>query len=125
MPVTMQIDTDENVTYTTIEGAWTVDELFDAFDKLLADPDFRPGTNGIADLRAANYYPSGPDLMRIAHYLLQRRERFGRCRAAILVGGDLSFGTTRMFQAYSDDSTIATRIFRDQQEARRWLGLDG
>jgi hypothetical protein len=125
VPVIIRINTNEDIVYTTVDGIWTVDDLLEAFEKLFEHPDFHPDINGIADLRTAKTFPSGAEVMRIAHYLVQHREQIGKSRTAVLVGGDLSFGTNRVFQAYSDDSTLVTRIFRKEKEARRWLGLDG
>jgi hypothetical protein len=125
MPVDIRLDAEAGIVYTTIEGLYTAGELLAAFEVLFDNPDFRPGLKGIADLRKAETYPPATDVMRIARYLIEHEEKIGKSRTAVLISGDVSFGTTRMFQAYADDSIgIETRIFYEMEEARRWLGLD-
>lgn len=125
MPVDIRVDKKAGIVYTTIEGLYTADGLLAAFEVLFDNPDFQPGMNGIADLRNVETYPPATDVMRIARYLIEHKDKIGKSRTAVLVSSDVSFGTTRMFQAYADDSTgIETRIFHEMDEARRWLGLD-
>jgi hypothetical protein len=124
MPVSIRVDTEEDVVYTTVTGLYTADDVLKAIDELFEHPDFRPGLNGITDLRGAETFPPYTDVIRIAQYLVRNRDRIGRSRTAVLVSSDVSFGTTRMFQTYSDDSSIETHIFHELDEARRWLGLD-
>ena len=124
MPVTIRVDKDAGIVYTTVEGIYTADDLLAAFDELFHNSDFRPGMNGITDLRGAATYPPAAEGIRIARYLIQHQHKIGKSRTAVLVTGDVSFGTTRMFQSYSGDSTLQTKIFYDLDEARKWLGLD-
>jgi hypothetical protein len=124
MPVTIRVDKEAGIVHTTVEGIYTADDLIAEFDKLFDNSDFRPGMNGIADLRQAQTYPSSADVMRIARYLIEHQGKIGKSRTAVLVSSDVSFGTTRMFQSYAGDSLIQTKIFQDLDQARRWLGLD-
>ena len=123
MPVTMRVDKEAGIVYTTVEGIYTTNDLLAEFDKLFDNLDFRPGMNGIADLRQAKTYPPASEVMRIARYLIEHQGKIGKSRTAVLVSSDVSFGTTRMFQSYADDSLIQTKIFQDMGQARRWLGL--
>jgi hypothetical protein len=53
----------------------------------------------------------------------RRRESrvVGPTRTAILVMNELQFGVARMYQTLNDHPQITTRIFRDRDEAMRWL----
>lgn len=125
MPVVIRVDKEAGIVYTTIDGAYTAEDVLAAFEVLLANPDFQPGMNGIADLRNAKTFLSATDVMRVARYLIEHRNEIGKSKTAVLVSSDVSVGTTRMFQAYSDDRVgIETRIFHELDEAHRWLGLD-
>jgi len=124
MPVTITLNKEEGVVYTTVTGRCTADDVIEAFDELFARTDYRAGMNGIADLRAAETFPPYTDVVRIARYVVGHRDQIGESKAAVVVSSDVSFGTTRMFQSYSGESMINTRIFYEMDEARRWLGLD-
>jgi hypothetical protein len=124
MPVNISVDKDARVVYTIIEGAYSADDILGAFDELFQNPDFEPGMNGITDLRKAHSFLSHGDIIRVAEYLVKNRDKIGQSKTAVLVANDVSFGTTRMFQTYADDSSIQTRLFHDISAARRWIGLD-
>jgi hypothetical protein len=40
---------------------------------------------------------------------------------ATVVGGDLGFGLSRMWQAYTSENPFVARIFRAMDEAERWV----
>ena len=46
-------------------------------------------------------------------------------RTAIVTGNDLEYGMSRMLEAFYEveDMPFETQIFRDLDEARRWLGV--
>ena len=42
----------------------------------------------------------------------------------MLVGGVVQFGIARMYQAMTERTGAELRVFRDEPEAKRWLGLE-
>lgn len=120
MPVTCNIDLAAGLVFTTISGHVDTDELVRALEGCVGHRDFRPGLNGIADLRRARYDARSEDIKRLAELMAMHRDRIGSSRTAIVVSSDVAYGLSRMYQAFADDTSIQTRIFRDIDEAERW-----
>jgi len=51
MPITDRIDKEARIIYTTVEGNVSADEVLEIGKRVIKDPDFGKGMNGIADLR--------------------------------------------------------------------------
>ena len=43
---------------------------------------------------------------------------------AVVVSADVAFGMARMYAALSEDSSVPTNVFRDLDEAARWLSSE-
>lgn len=121
MPVTFRIDKEAGIVYTVIEGAVDTDELLKELDTLIKQPDFRPGLNGITDLRKSEMDTFTDDVQRVAEFFIKHREQVGASKTAIVLSGFVTYGMTRMFQAFADDSSVETQIFQDMDEALEWI----
>ena len=124
MPITFKIDNKAGIVYTTIDGDVGTDEILDGLKGILTHPDFRPGLNGIADLRNSNLHSFSADVKRIANLLIEYAGKIGPSKTAILVSTNVTFGMTRMFQTFAEKSSIQTEIFQDLKDALQWLGAD-
>jgi hypothetical protein len=122
MPITFRIDKESGIVYTTINGRTNTDEIVESLENLLNNPDFKPGLNGIADLRNSEMDTFSADVKRIAGLMIEYRNKIGPSKTAVVISKDVTFGMTRVFQAFSEQSSIETAIFRDMEEALRWLG---
>ena len=121
MPVTFRIDKEAGIVYTVIEGPVDTKELLRELETLLDHPDFRPGLNGITDLRKSEMDTFTEDVQRVAEFFIRHREQVGASRTAIVLSGFVTYGMTRMFQAFADDSSVETQIFQDMDEAIEWI----
>lgn len=74
------------------------------------------------DLRDVEIRMSTAEIQSVGR-LSQERDRQGGTsgRLALVVGGDLAYGLSRMHQVFRESDAIAQRIFRDEAEARAWL----
>jgi hypothetical protein len=125
MPVTISIDKQWGIVNTTIEGRVSTDELIEKLTGFLNRPDFTQGLNGLADLRYSDMDTKAIDVERVAKLMVDYREKIGPSKTAVVVSRKVIFGMTRMFQAFSEQSSIEVEIFEDIDEARRWLGIGG
>lgn len=116
-----EIDDANNVVYTRVTGDVQSQQVVEKLSSLINDPSYRPGLNGLVDLRRSTTHSSTEDVRHIAELLIASRERIGQSRTAIVVADELAFGLTRMFEAYAEDSSINTRIFWNMDEAYDWL----
>ena len=122
MPITFRIDKESGIVYTTVEGRVSIDEIIEGLRACVSLPDFRPGLNGIADLRNSEFDPRPADVERIAMLLTEYRNKIGLSKTAVVVSKAVTFGMTREFQAFAEHSSIDTEIFRDMDQARQWIG---
>ena len=124
MPITMRIDKKLKIVHTTVEGQVSVDEIIDKLTDFMEQPDFVSGLNGIADLRNFELNTTPLDIERLAKLLIDYRDKIGPSKAAVVISRQVTFGLTRMFQAFAEQSSIETAIFEDMDEALRWLGIE-
>ena len=66
--------------------------------------------------------PSAEFTLQAAAFYRDHQARFGRCRWASVVAGDATtYDTIRKLALMSDGTDIKAMVFRDAEEARRWL----
>jgi len=66
--------------------------------------------------------PSAEFTLQAAAFYRDNQARFGRCRWASVVSGDVTtYDTIRKLAIMSDGTDIQIMVFRDSEEARRWL----
>jgi hypothetical protein len=121
MTVDFRVDKEEGIVYGTLTGVVDVDQILEGLAGMVASGDFRPGLNGITDLRNMVWESDQDDLRRLVHFMIEHREEIGPSRSAIVVAGDRAYGMSRMFEVFSEESSIDVRVFRDFDEAKRWI----
>lgn len=123
MPIDCRIDEEDGIVYTTLTGEVDEDEIVKALSGIITSPSYRPGLDGLVDLRGHNATQSSAAVRRIAELMTRHHAEIGHSRAALVVSDELGFGLARMYQAFAQDSSIETRIFYELAEANDWLGL--
>jgi hypothetical protein len=116
-----RIDKNERIVYSTLSGELDVDEIIAGLTEALADTDFEPGMSGITDLRSLKWESDQEDLRRLARFMIEHKDRIGRSRSAVVVGGERAYGMTRMFEVFSEQSSLDIGVFRDVKQARSWV----
>jgi hypothetical protein len=53
--------------------------------------------------------------------MIEHRESIGPSRSAIVAPSDRAYGMSRMFEVFAEESSIDVRVFRDFDEAKRWV----
>jgi hypothetical protein len=116
-----RIDPARRVVFSVFEGTVTDEELPAYAAALRADPDFEPSFSQLADTRGVVRL----DVSGAAVGLLVGVNPYGAgSRTAVVVSSDLAFGMARMYQIRRSSAPDEVEVFRDVNEARRWLGLD-
>ena len=121
MPVDIAIDQSRDVIRATLTGLAGTDEVFAAFTKAYARPEYHRGMAALVDARDYPHQNSIEDVRRIADFLTRRPETAGGVRLAVVVSRPVSYGMMRQLQAYLDASPLKVSIFYDLEEAERWL----
>jgi hypothetical protein len=121
MPADYVIDAGRRTVFSRAWGRLTNDDLLGVQDVLRADPAFDPGYRQLYDFTGVTEIAVSRD----AFPALRARTPFDHtARQAFVAGSQAAFGMARMYELLHDLSEQQFRVFRDANEARRWLGLD-
>ncbi len=121
MPVSYRIDRERRIVFTEASGVVTDSELIEFQKQLRDDPEFEPDFHQLSDCRAIDEVGVTSEGVQEA----ASRSPFGQgSLRAIVVSSDVAFGMARMFENLRHEAQDEVRVFRNAQEARRWLGLE-
>jgi hypothetical protein len=124
MPVSWEIR--GNVVIVTVTADWERGGAETAILEALADPSFLPGSSLLLDVRRARTSPTAEEVSFRADWMASLRNKGLSRRCAIVVGPKAhQFGIARMAQARMDIRDMELQIFRDPEEALRWLSESG
>jgi hypothetical protein len=121
MPITHKIDVGRRIVLTRAFGIVTDSELFEYHTNLPSDPDFDPSFNLLSDFTEVTKWDVQS---RTVHRIASIRLFGDSSLRAIVASSDVIFGHVRMFLTLRDIDPKNLRVFRDLNEARKWLGLD-
>jgi hypothetical protein len=112
---------------TTFSGTVTREDFVALYRALYADPEYVPGLDEVADVMRVTMFDVHTAELQAARDLMVARYRQhpgASCRTAILASADVSFGIGRMYQALADETPEHVQVFRDPEQAARWLRPD-
>ncbi len=121
----MQFSIDERLglTVTTVVGNLTPEDLLAHATRLAATPDRPP--RELVDFTDYAAWPFSLDAVRTMGEFLRDNDSNEDGGQLALVGSDDEvFGAFRVFEAHRDHSALTIKVFRDRDEALRWLGID-
>ncbi len=121
MPVAYEYDRRSGVIRTRCYGSVTFHEVVAHFRELEVDPDLPPRLDILLDLSAMESLPASGQLKIVSTEMgrLQSRVKWGAC--AIVASRDALYGMSRMFQVLAADQFESSHVFREIEEAERWL----
>ncbi len=119
MPAECRVDAEQGVVFTTVWGAFSVEDVLTAREYLRQNPEFSPDLKQLVDMRGVTeMMPSD----RVKDLALS--DPFGAgARRAFLAPTGLAFGTMRMYQVFTENPEIEMKVCRDLDEACEWLGI--
>ena len=119
MQAERKIDSIARVVTLTVSGNLGDEELLRLADDLAKVPDIEPDFSLLIDLRQAN----GQNVTSAGVRRLVTRPLVlsAASRRAVVVPSDLGFGMARMYEMLREDRGGAARVFRDYDQARRWV----
>lgn len=122
MPLTID-KTTGMVTITISREQDLLQAIQAASEAMLNDPDFRPGSDSLWDIRQVDTTSMGTeDILYLIEFMKRHKARRGAgYKIAIVTDCDLLFGGARMFASLSDSEPFTCKVFRDMPEARRWI----
>ena len=123
MPFHFDVDPNRKCVIATAYGAFDDADMREMIQRYATHPDIVPGSVSLVDLRGvADYRITAECIREMADFTVGRPTRFRK--RAIVAADDLQFGMSRMYQMLRDGTPAEQRLFRDVDEARRWLEIE-
>lgn len=119
MPYSYRIDKDLKIVFSKAFGVFTEDDIRGHSEDLLNDPEFDRTYNQFVDFSEVTKLEVSLALVRSK--AMSRLFSETSKRAAV-APQDVVYGSVRVFEGYSSSDMV--KVFRDVDEARRWLNLD-
>lgn len=121
MGVTTKVDSELGLVIKTAEGSFTADDVMESRHQMLGDPAYRPEMSILWDMREASPERLTSDSLRALVDRIRSTANGPWTKAALVVSKDAMFGTSRMFQSMAHDTIYKIMVFREMDEALRWL----
>ena len=125
MTIKHKIIEDLKLVYAVTDGTLNFEDLMNHIEALSKDPNYNSPMLKLVDYRNLKEY--GLSTKEAEIFSIKKAsltERFLHEKCAFIVPSDLVFGMIRHHQAFIDENKIDTKIFRDLEEATKWLGID-
>lgn len=111
----------EGTLLVLVTGArFTTDELFECGRRALQDPAAKPPLKVLVDNRGSQENASNQEVERRVAQFAKYPELLAP-RVAVVVSDDLHHGISRMAGAHLEEHGVTLAVFRDFDEALRWL----
>jgi len=120
MPAEYKIDTSSGVVFSLAQGVLTENDAYSHQDKLRKDPDFDPSFSQLFDFVNVGQVLLSTEAI---HHLAERNPFGLGSKRAFVAPSDLMYGLSRMFQVLITDHQNELSVFRDMQEAHKYLSL--
>ena len=105
----------------TARGDLVASDIRDAAAQVYGDPLFRPGMNTLLDLTGARPTVTAENVRTIVSFVSRNIEVRGKGRCALVTGREVDYGIARMAQTYMEPIGIEAMVFREMEDAERWL----
>jgi len=121
MPVRQWIEADRRRIRAVVAGDFKLDDVLEAIDASVSDPDFEPGFDVLSDHSEVGA-PMGTDQLKQMTAHLQRLSRqLKDARWAIVASKPVSYGMMRMLSVFAERVPMRVEVFRSLEEAEAWL----
>jgi hypothetical protein len=125
MSISTLIKPDTGFRTHTVTGDISLDEVRRTLEDTYAHPDFRPEAGAVWDLTGATVDVPTEDVRHLADFVGNLVGKDPPGKVALLVSTDIEVGTARMYESIlSGQSSKPIVVFRDIEEAKRWLSED-
>lgn len=123
MPSTYEIFKDLRLVIVTTSGPANSQEIIEMLTHMYADPDFSSAYDYLWDARGRTEPFSIQDTKKTESHVVKYKGT-DRPKRAFLVSKDVDYGMGRVYESLRHSrSDVDIEIFRDREEALKWLGV--
>jgi hypothetical protein len=117
-----RLDEARCLAFVTLSGALTDAGAIAWLRGFLQDMSKRSRVGGVVDARGLTEFQVSSEAVRQMNQMVQESEAaFAGSRWAIVAGEDVVFGMARMYELLRGGAAYEIRVFRSEEEARRWV----
>ncbi len=126
MAITSRIDKETKTVYVTADGNIEIEELIDNERKIIKDLEFEKGYDKYIDFSGAKPAPNADfdKIKMIAEFIESTQYARGKCKWSIYAPGKDAYIYSDLFAELTDHLELETKVFRDEKEAKNWLGIE-
>ncbi len=121
MPITYEFDSGRGLVVITAQGKVAPREALETFDRVIANPGFRTGMHVLSDHRGLETVLDAGFVGEFVGRIARNAKLLKGSRCAFVESGGARYGMARMASILSEPTPIDLRVFRDPDEARRWI----
>jgi len=122
MPIDTNIDSNTGFRTHTVTGKFSLDAVRLTLEETYAHSDFRPEAGAVWDLTGATIDFPTEEVRHLADFVGKLAGDNAPGKVALLVSSDLDEGVVQMYETIlSGQSSKPITVFRDMEEATRWL----
>lgn len=123
MAASYKIFKDIELIILTVSGPANLKEVFDMLKRLQSDADFSISYNALWDATGRTVPFTSEEIRELVHHVgIYKGDK--RPKRAFLVSKDVIYGMLRVYESFrSSISHADIEIFKDRNEALKWLGL--
>ncbi len=125
MSLIYKVVPDLKIAYVKGSGKVTTEEILKKGAGMFAESEWTNGFNVLIDYREiTKFIVKTEDMGRIVSQDMSNEFLFDQSKCAIVASSDLVFGVSRMWETFSEKNKITTMIFRNIEDALKWLDMD-
>ncbi len=121
MSADLRYDRENNLLHIMLHGSVTLDEFTDILETITHAEEYPPDVPAIWDLSALDTGNSDISMIGELNDVRKRYPERGKTKLAIVASGELTFGLSRMYEAFSAELPQTLRVFKDRANAELWL----
>lgn len=120
MPISYELDVEQKIVMTTMEGVVEDDELLAFAHAIGSDERLEASFVGLVYAKPEKNNLTAKGVRQAADVLVRSRPVE---KLAIVASSDSMFGLSRMYEILGGESNIPIQVFRDEDAAKGWLEI--
>jgi len=121
MPIESHIDEERRRVVARVHGDFTLGEIFEAINRSVQDPRFRPGFSVLSDHTAVGEPLTSLQAQQMVEHLNSLTEFMAGSRWAVIASKPASYGMLHMVSVLAEHVPMDVRVFSTHEEAEAWL----
>lgn len=120
MPISIQINENAGLAIVACSGVFQTVDARQAAEALWQSTAWE-GEAAVWDFREARIDATATQVRAFAEFILTHQRQPPPEKMAFVTQRDVEYGLARMFETYREDPRTAFRVFRDYEEAVKWV----